>query len=366
MRVCSPALGLDPDAHLGGAVYDRELLSAMAAEGVEVDILLPEGERFTPRPHWRVTRTPRHRRSYYEYNWIFFRALRRQWRAAPAEILRVHSPYSIGPGALAFARQTRVPVVLHYLHREPRPLWTAADRLLLRRYASVITISETTRDDLLAHYSLRPQRIVVAYPGVSERFQPAAGRSNGSGLVVLHVGALIPRKNLLNALRAFAGACRTGLEMQFVIAGEGPEEQALRLAAAELQVASRVRFTGRITEEEKIRLYQSSDILLFPSVREGFGMVAAEALACGVPVIGNSRTSTREIVRHGVSGLLVDQPADAEALGAALGELARDPERRRAYGEAGRCDVRQRFSWPRSARQVIEAYRSVLAAERAA
>ena len=366
MRVCSPALGLDPDANLGGAVYDRELLSAIAAEGVDVDILLPEGERFTSRPNWHVTRTPRHRRSYYEYNWIFFRALRQQWRSAPADILRVHSPYSIGPGALAFARQTRVPVVLHYLHREPRPLWMAADRLLLRRYASIVTISEATRDDLLAHYSLRPQGIVVAYPGVSERFRPAATRSHGAGLVVLHVGALIPRKNLLNALRAFAEVCRTGLDMQFVIAGEGPEEGALRLAAAQLQVASRVRFAGRVTEEEKLRLYQTSDVLLFPSVREGFGMVAAEALACGVPVVGNGRTSTREIVRHGVSGLLVENPADVEELAAALGELTRDPVRRRAYGAAGQLDVRERFSWARSARQVIGAYKSALAAGRAA
>ena len=366
MRVCSPALGLDPDANLGGAVYDRELLSAMAAEGVRIDILLPEGERIAPRAGWHVTRTPRHMHSYYEYNWIFFRALRRHWRAAPADVIRVHSPYSIGPGALAFARRRRVPVVLHYLHREPRALWAATDRLLLSRYASIVTISETTRDDLIAQYSIPPRQIVVAYPGVSERFRPPETRAHGASVTVLHVGALIPRKNLLNAVRAFAAICRTGLDMAFVLAGEGPDEPALRRAAAELGVASRVRFSGRVTEDEKLRLYQEADILLFPSVREGFGMAAAEALACGVPVIGNSRTATREIVRHGISGLLVDDPADVKALGAALADLARDPARRFEYGEAGRRDVRERFSWPSSARQVIEAYGSVLAAGHAA
>ena len=360
MRVCSPALGLDPEANLGGAVYDRELLAAMAAEGAEIDVLLPEGERVSPPPGWHVTRTPRHRRSYYEYNWIFFRALRRRWAARPSDILRVHSPYSIGPGALAFGRRAGVPVVLHYLHREPRRMWTAADRLLLRRYACIVTISQTTRDDLLAAYRLDAARLVVAYPGVSERFRPGGERPPRSSTTVLHVGSLIPRKNLIAAVRAVAAARASGTDVRFVIAGTGPDEPALRRAVTELQLDEFTRFAGRVTEEEKLRLYQDADILLFPSVREGFGMAAAEALACGVPVIGSARTSTREIVRHEVSGLLVEDSTDVRQLAAALQRLAGDAGLRRAYGAAGREDVRRRFSWSRSARQVLDAYQAVL------
>ena len=366
MRVCSPELGLDPDANLGGAVYDRELLAAMASEGADVDILMPEGERVLPHPRWHVSWTRRHRKSYYEYNWIFFRALQAHWKSRPADILRVHSPYSIGPGALAFARIVRVPVVLHYLHREPRFVWGVIDRLLLRRYSGVVTISETVRDDLSATYGLGPGQTVVSYPGVSDRFSPGIGSSTSTAVTILHVGSLIERKNLMTALRAFAQARRAGNDLRLVIAGEGPQEPALRLAASHLDIERVVHFAGRVSEDEKLRLYREADIFLFPSIREGFGMAAAEALACGVPVIGSASTSTREIVRHEVSGLLIQDPMDPSELANALEVLARNPERRREYGDAGRRDVRARFSWQRSARGVLDAYSALLGRGRAA
>ncbi len=360
MRVCSPQLGLDPEANLGGAVYDRELLKAMVALGVSVDVLIPEGAPVDDRVGWRLTRTPPHRRSYYEYNWIFLRALRRHWADNPADILRVHSPYSVGPGALMFAREAGVPVVLHYLHREPRRLWMLVDRWTLLRYDLIVTISQATRRDLIAG-GVPPSRIVVVYPGVDERYAPALVNPAPQGpAMALYVGGLLKRKNLPLALRGLAQARARGVQVELVIAGTGEEEPQLRSEVDRLDLGSRVTFLGRVDEATKLDLLRRADLFLFPSLLEGFGMAAAEALSCGIPVIGMRHTSTAEIVRHEESGILLDDPADVEAMALAIARLAGATAVRRQMGAAGRTDVRTRFTWSRCAGQVLAAYETVM------
>jgi glycosyltransferase involved in cell wall biosynthesis len=360
MRICSPQIGVDPEANLGGAVYDRELLCAMLSLGASVDVLLPRGQPVDERAGWHVTRTPSHRHNYYEYNWIFFKALRRHWLHRPADILRVHSPYSVGPGALMFARKVRVPVVLHYLHREARWLWTQVDRWTLPRYDAIVTISETTRRDLIS-YGLSPSRVLMAHPGVSERYVRDMSPDREPGpLLALYIGGLLKRKNLALALRGIAEARGRGVDVEMAIVGTGPEEQSLRAEAERLILGSRVRFLGRVDEATKLDLLGRADFFLFPSVLEGFGMAAAEALASGLPVIGVTGTATAEIVRDGVSGVLLADPDDVGAMARAIEVLATSTETRRRMGMAGRADVQSRFSWRRTAEQVLEAYETVV------
>jgi glycosyltransferase involved in cell wall biosynthesis len=364
LRVCSPQLGLAPDANLGGAVYDRELLRAMVELGVAVDVLLPEGAPVDEGAGWHITRTPAHRRSYYEYNWIFLKALRRHWRERPADILRVHSPYSVGPGALAFARQVGAPVALHYLHREPRRLWAYVDHLTLKRYDLIVTISDATRRDL-EHAGIPRARIVVAYPGVDHTYRPGPPRPHRPYLRAAYVGGLIVRKNLELALRGIAMARARGTDVRFVIAGTGDRAGVLRQLTIDLGLGSAVEFTGLIDHDAKLELLRDADVFLFPSRLEGFGMAAVEALACGTPVIGLRTTSTSEIVRHGETGVLLDDPDDPAALADVLATLAASPDRRVEMGRRGAEDVRQRFSWMQSAETVTAAYRSVVKTRRA-
>lgn len=359
IRVCSPQLGLDPESNLGGAVYDRELLSAMVASGATVDVLVPEGSPVDESAGWTVTRTPAHRRSYYEYNWIFFKALRRHWSRKPADILRVHSPYSVGPGALVFARRAGVPIVLHYLHREPRRAWALLDRLTLSHYDLVVTISEASRRDLIRQ-GLAAARIVVAYPGVADKYQAPAQRETGNRVRALYIGGLLKRKNLVLAIRGVAKARARGLNLTFTLAGTGDETSALRAEIDRLNLGSAISLLGRVDEATKMSLLQAADVFLFPSILEGFGMAAAEALACGLPVIGMRTTSTGEIVADGLSGILLDDPDDDEAMTAAIEKLASEPSLRHRMGTYGEADMRSRFSWQRSAAQVLSAYRAVL------
>lgn len=366
MRVCSPELGIDPEANLGGAVYDRELLTALADEGVELSILLPEGEPAPEVAGWEITRTPRHKRSYYEYNWIFYRALVETFRRRPFDVLRVHSPYSVGPGALLFAARAGVPTVLHYLHVEPRALWRAVDRVTLARYSHIVAISDATRDQLVTTYGLEPKTVTVARPGVASRFTPAAADPGlrarwGDAAVMVFIGSLIARKNVGTVLRALAILESRGENLRFVIAGTGPDEPALRQEAGALSVAHRVEFLGRVSEAHKIVLLRTADLFVFPSLLEGFGMAPAEAMACGLPVVAFASGPVREFIADRVSGLLVDPGAGAEAFADAIALVLHD-ERLRQTVRAGGLAQSARLSWRNSAQQVARTYQDVIRA----
>jgi glycosyltransferase involved in cell wall biosynthesis len=365
VRICSPQLGLDPAANLGGAVYDRELLKAMLRPAVELSILLPKGERVDAGAGWEVHRTRRHRWSYYEYNWIFHRALGREYERQSFDLLRVHSPYSIGPGALAFARRTNVPAVLHYLHVEPRRLWQTVDRLTLRRYAHVVTISHQTKTDLLAQYDLAPEAITVAHPGISDSYvpgppNPALRGQWGDRPVLLFVGSLVARKRVGDAIEAVARLRAEGVPVRLVIVGTGDEAPRLRELADRHGVQNDVEFAGRVDEPRKLALLRTADVFVFPSRLEGFGMAPAEAMACGMAVVAANSGPIPEIIRHGESGWLFDVREGVPALVQAIKLLLGDDERRRRL-RAGAIERARTFSWHGSADRVLAVYREVLA-----
>jgi glycosyltransferase involved in cell wall biosynthesis len=114
----------------------------------------------------------------------------------------------------------------------------------------------------------------------------------------------------------------------------------------------------RASTEELVRLYNRSQVVVLPSLYEGFGLPAVEAMACGVPVIATRAGALSEIVEDGVTGILVP-PADAAALNAALRLLLSDPELCRRMGEAGRRRVVENFTWRRTALRMVEVYEDV-------
>ena len=129
--------------------------------------------------------------------------------------------------------------------------------------------------------------------------------------------------------------------------------------ARKLGCADRVVWTGRIPNDELVRLYNRAAVVVVPSRFEGFGLPAVEAMACGAPVVASAAGALREVVRAGGGGVLVPA-ADPEALAGALNALLDAPEERRSLGARGRERVVERFSWPRIARATVDAYGEVL------
>jgi len=123
-------------------------------------------------------------------------------------------------------------------------------------------------------------------------------------------------------------------------------------------LSTRVRFTGRVTTPELVRHYCRAQMSVCPSLYEGFGLPAAEAMACGLPVVSTSGGALPEVVEDGVTGILVP-PADARALAEAMDNLMRDAQLRRRMGKAGRQRILEKFSWRKAALQTEAVYQQV-------
>jgi glycosyltransferase involved in cell wall biosynthesis len=348
---------LRPDSTVGGEVYERELLARLPEHGVDLELGLPRGHllaqargtRITtlghrdrraagaedaPGPHWTVTPL------------LYLPYVVRLLRGRRVQVLRGHSVRHTGP-ALLLGRalmRSRVPVVLHHHHLYPR--WARLEAAIARRADAVITVSEHSRDELVAR-GVAPERVRVVVEGVARPpvTEGWADAWPGNGLRLLYLGRLEARKRpdlAVAALRA------SGVDASLVIAGEGP-------LAPEL-AGDGVRLLGRVSEDDKWRLYDSADVLLFGSTLEGFGLVIAEAQSRGVPVIAAAGTATREALVDGETGLLV--APTAEAFGAAIRELA-DDDRRAAMSARAR-EFARRFDWDACAAGVAALYRELV------
>jgi glycosyltransferase involved in cell wall biosynthesis len=227
-------------------------------------------------------------------------------------VLVQHSPW-VAYGPLLDAVERTADAVLG------RRVIAAADR--------VVCVSDHTADYVR---SLVPDaRIVVLPNGVDTgRFRPAAGTS-ASRPVVLVVRRLVRRTGVDRLLTAWRLA---GLDerAELHVVGDGPERAALEAAASDL---THVRFLGRVDDDALVAHYQQAHVSVVPtSSGEGFGLSAAESLACGTPVVAVDEGALREVVTDGVDGLLVAQ-ADVAALGAALRRIVDDPALRARLAE---------------------------------
>jgi glycosyltransferase involved in cell wall biosynthesis len=197
------------------------------------------------------------------------------------------------------------------------------------------------QDFEIVHYGIAAGDAVAPYAGGEPR--------------LLCVGRLIPIKGHLVLLRALAQARLRVPELTLDVAGRGPLEPALKAYARELGVADAVRFLGFVSPVQ--RAVEGVAIVVVPSLGEGFGMVALEAMERGRPVIASAVGGLPEIVAHGETGFVVPS-GDAEALADAIVELASDLERAEAMGRAGRERVIAHFRPERSADRVEELYLS--------
>lgn len=195
----------------------------------------------------------------------------------------------------------------------------------------------------------------IVHYGIAPRPDPPP--LDGRTPRLLCVGRLIPIKGHIVLLRAFAQAREQipGLELE--IAGRGPLEPALRALARELGLGDAVRFLGYVSPIHEA--IERATIIVVPSLGEGFGMVALEAMERARPVIAAEIGGLGELVRHGETGLLVP-PAEVEPFARAIVELATDPARAAAMGEAGRRRALERFLERRCTDRTELLYRSFL------
>jgi len=300
--------------------------------------------------------------------WSYF-TLPRAVKQSEAAV--AHVQYSVSP----FFR-TPVVTTVHDVSFFVNPLWFPfKDRWLLRlsvpascrRAARVITVSESSRQDILRYLHLPPEKVVATLLGLPEGFHPL-DRQQAQAWVqehygvmppyVLAVGVLQPRKNWGMALYSVAKARAEGCEnLKLLLTGKpGWAAKPLNRLKLALNAEEWLIETGYVPDEHLVYLYNASEALLFPSFYEGFGLPPLEAMACGTPVIASNGGALPEVVERGGILLPPDEPGMwANAILTVLNEKEYT-DRLRAQA----IDRAREFSWQETAQRTLEVYRSVV------
>ncbi|MEL6635506.1 MAG: glycosyltransferase family 1 protein [Bacteroidota bacterium] len=235
-----------------------------------------------------------------------------------------------------------------------------------RQADRVVAISESTKADIIRWYGTPADQITVVYQTCHDRFQApipdaqiAAVRQRYSlpKRYLLSVGALIERKNLLGLLEAWE-QLPADLRLPVVVVGEGAAYR--RRIEAQLAAAGRSReviFLGRAAAADLPALYHEAELLVYPSLYEGFGIPLIEALFCGTPVLTSSRSSLPEAAGPGAH--YVD-PRDTESMRAGLEKVLQDSSYRTELRRAGGAYV-QRFRGRQIAEEMMAVYQEVMA-----
>jgi len=240
-------------------------------------------------------------------------------------------------------------------------------RQTVRRAARVITGSEFSRDSIADAYGLDPSQIAVVPNAASPIFRPIAPAAAAARVLarfgistpfLLSVGDLQPRKNLSGLIRAFTDMLQAspGLPHHLVVAGKptwfAPH---VHTAARESGVAERIHFTGFVSDDDLLSLYNACQVFVFPSFYEGFGLPVLEAMACGRAVACSNTSAFPEVAD---SAALLFDPRSTREMARAMLDLVLDAELRARMERLGSSRAAQ-FSWRKTAEQTLEVYRDV-------
>ena len=285
-------------------------------------------------------------------------------------IVHISSPDFVAHRAVSWARRHRIAAVAsvhtrfdtycaYYGLQFLEPLARGIMRRLYHRCEVVLAPAESTASILRAQRMNR--NIAIWARGIDRnQFNPERrdlGWRLSQGiaddeLAIAFLGRVVMEKGLdvfADAIHAFA---TFGLKHRVLVIGDGPARPWF-----EEQLPDAI-FTGQLTGADLARALASADVFLNPSITEAFGNVTLEAMACGLPVIAAQATGATNLVRHGITGMLVDG-TDPDEFAEALSLYGRDPELRRRHGEAG-LEVAQRMDWDTINSAVIRAYKHAI------
>ena len=251
-------------------------------------------------------------------------------------------------------------------HHKPLNRWylNLTMPLYCRRATHIIAVSECTRRDLVAAYSLPPEKITVVHEAAAPRFRPqppdtvvaVRARYHLPDRYLLFVGTIEPRKNLTRLLSGFEAIHADGLTDGLVIVGKRGwlyDDFFSRLEQSPARAA--VILPGYVPDEDLPAIYAGAQALVLPSLYEGFGLPVLEAMACGTPVVASNSSSIPEV---GGDAARYFDPTDAEAIIEATGSVLRNATLREEMRSQGPAQVAQ-FSWKRAAQETLTIYRQV-------
>lgn len=237
--------------------------------------------------------------------------------------------------------------------------------LAVKKASHIVTVSESSKNDLIREYGLSEEKVSVVYNGVADIFFPASEieeqrvreKYDCTTPYFLVVGALQPRKNLRRVIQTYAKLVKNNqIATRLVIAGPRSwKHQSVDELVKKLGIESYVKITGYVPDEDLVALYSAAKFSIYASLFEGFGLPIVESMACGTPVITSNTSSMPEVAAD--AALLVD-PQDDQSIADAILMLDRDMKLREQLKQRGLLNAK-RFSWKNAAQRMYEIYKQV-------
>ena len=250
--------------------------------------------------------------------------------------------------------------------RAKRLFFPLAIRASAHQADALTATSESTRQDAIRVLGISPEKITTTQLGVDPAFRPINDAATKRKIAekfdlperfILYVGLIEPRKNLPMLINAYKGLIDGGENYKLVLVGRyGWMYEELLRQINNLDLGGMVHFTGYVSQEDLPLVYNLSSLFVYPTIYEGFGLPALEAMACGVPVITTDVSSLPEIV--GEAGMLVPVN-NVEALHGAMIEVLGDEDLRREMINKG-IQRAAKFSWEQTAKLTFQVYQQMM------
>jgi glycosyltransferase involved in cell wall biosynthesis len=230
-----------------------------------------------------------------------------------------------------------------------------------RQLPRLLTVSESSRRDILSNMQVDPDRLHVVPVGSDPAvFRPRPEVRRVPGRIMTTASADVPMKGLTSLLEALAKLRTERDDAHLVVIGKPKERSKIPALIERLGLDGAVHFVHGVTTDRIVELYAEAEVAAVPSLYEGFSLPAVEAMACGVPIVATTGGALPEVVgEDGETGLLVP-PADPSALAASLGRALDDAALRARIGAAGRARALERFTWRKTAEGTVEHYRALI------
>ncbi|MEU0475635.1 glycosyltransferase family 4 protein [Streptomyces olivaceus] len=304
---------------------------------------------------------------------------RRHLRARRGDFDVVHDNQTLGYGLLGDVGAPLVTTIHHPITVDRQLELAAADsrkrryavrrwyaftrmqKRVARRLPSVLTVSGTSRQEIVDHLGVRDERIHVVHIGADTGlFSPDPSVPRVPGRIVTTSSADVPLKGLVFLVEALAKARTEHPRAHLVVVGKRPAEGPVAQAIERYGLQGAVEFVKGISDAELVDLVRSAEVACVPSLYEGFSLPAAEAMATGTALLATTGGAVPEVAGPDGETCLAVPPGDADALAAGLNRLLGDRELRARLGAAGRERVLKHFTWARAAEGTVARYREAL------
>ncbi|MDH6628716.1 glycosyltransferase involved in cell wall biosynthesis [Streptomyces sp. LBL] len=304
---------------------------------------------------------------------------RRHLRARRGEFDVVHDNQTLGYGLLGDVGAPLVTTIHHPITVDRQLELDAAEGLrrsysirrwyaftrmqkrVARRLPSVLTVSGTSRQEIVHHLGVRGERIHVVHIGAdTDLFSPDPSVPVVPGRIVTTSSADVPLKGLVFLVEALAKVRTERPDAHLVVVGKRPTAGPVAQAVERYGLEGAVDFVKGISDAELVDLVRSAQVACVPSLYEGFSLPAAEAMATGTPLLATTGGAIPEVAGPDGETCLAVPPGDPGALAAGLSRLLADPELRARLGAAGRERVLARFTWAKAAEGTVARYREAM------